>query len=115
MTNATCASNIDHMSLDEIDTTVQELRVEKHLSAFKKHLAHVVSAIGAIPDTRGDFTADDMARLIELAGETIEAIEQRIDSGGDSQDVQQHLAGTVYEIGRRMEAVDVWFRHRESA
>ena len=103
------------MSLDEIDTTVQELRIETHIGGFTKHLAHVVSVLGAIPDTPGDFTADDMDRLSDLAGETIEAIEQRIDTGGDGEDVQQQLAGTVYEIGRRMETIDTWFRHRESA
>jgi hypothetical protein len=25
--------------------------------------------------------------------------------------VQQHLAGTVYELRRRMESVETWFRH----
>lgn len=101
--------------LAALDTTVQELRIEQHQRAFIQTLAHIVTALGAIPDAPGDFTTDDMARLVELAGETIEAIERRIDSGGDGEDVQQRLAGTVYEIGRRMETIDAWFRRRESA
>ena len=101
--------------LAELDTTVQELRVAQHQKAFSKTLALIVTALGAIPEAPGDFTTDDMARLVELAGETIEAIERRINSGGDGEDVQQHLAGTVYEVGRRMETIDAWFRGRESA
>jgi hypothetical protein len=98
--------------LGDIDTTVQQLRLEPHLRAFTSKLAHVVSAIGAIPDSsRRDFTAAALLRLRELAEETVEAIERRIDSGGDGEDVQQQLAGTVYEIRRRMEAVETWFRH----
>jgi chemotaxis regulatin CheY-phosphate phosphatase CheZ len=98
--------------LSEIDTTVQELRLAKRHGELTHKLAQVVSAIGAIPDLPPqDFTADAMARLRELADETVEAVERRIDSGGDSGSVQQQLAGTVYEIRRRMEVVDTWFRH----
>jgi hypothetical protein len=98
--------------LDQIDTTVQELRIEPHHRAFTHKLAHVVSAIGAIPDSPPmEFTADAMVRLRALADETVEAIERRIDSGGDGEKEQQRLAGTVYEIRRRMEAVEIWFRH----
>ena len=98
--------------LDAIDKTVQELRVEQHQSAFTHKLAHVVSAIGAIPDSPPEgFTVDDMDRLRELAEETVEAIEQRLEAGGDGEKVQQKLAGTVYEVRKRMEAVEVWFRH----
>ena len=50
----------------------------------------------------------------EIAEETVEAIERRLDSGGDGEKVQQQLAGTVYEVRRRMEAVEVWFRHYTS-
>ena len=97
--------------LGEIDTTVQELRLEQSQSAFTRKLAHVVSAIGAIADSPPQaFTADAMVRLRELVEETIEAIERRIDSGGDAGKVQQQLAGTVYEIRRRMEAIETWFR-----
>ena len=42
-------------------------------------------------------------------------VERRLESGGDSEPEQQKLAGTIYEIRRRMEAVELWFRHRESA
>ena len=99
-------------TLGEIQTAVQELRREQHQSAFTQKLAHVVSAIGGIPDSPPEgFTADTMVRLRELADETVEAIEQRIDSGGDGDKVQQRLAGTVYEVRKRMEAVEVWFRH----
>jgi hypothetical protein len=98
--------------LEEIDKTVQELRLDQRQSAFTQNLAHVVSAIGAIPDSPPEgFTADDMERLRELAEETVEAIERRLDSGGDGETVQQRLAGTVYEVRKRMEAVEIWFRH----
>jgi hypothetical protein len=99
-------------TLSEIDTTVQQLRLEQHLHAFTTKLSHVVSLIGAIPDSPPErFTADAMVRLRELTEEAVEAIERRIDSGGDGDKVQQRLAGTVYEIRRRTEAVEVWFRH----
>ena len=60
-------------------------------------------------------TTDAMVRLRQLADEAVEAIERRIDSGGDAVPAQQQLAGTVYEIRRRMETIELWFRHRESA
>ena len=101
--------------LSDLDTTVQELRIEQHQSAFTHKLAHVVTGLGAIPDSPPQgFTTDAMVRLREIADETVEAVERRIESGGGDK-VQQQLAGTVYEIRRRMEAVELWFRHRESA
>jgi hypothetical protein len=99
-------------TLDELDTAVQELRIETHKSAFIKTLGHIVTRLGEIPDAMaGGFTADDMIRLRDLAAETIEAVEHRIDAGGDDEDVQQHLAGTVYEIGRRMETIETRFKN----
>ena len=99
------------MTLDDLDTTVQELRLETSQGALTKKLAHVVSVLAAIPDLPpAEFSTDALIRLRELAAETIEAIETRIDTGGDGIDVQQHLAGTVYEIGRRMELVETWFK-----
>jgi hypothetical protein len=98
-------------TLNEIDTAVQELRLEQRRSEFTHKLAYVVGAIGAIPDSAPEeFTADAMARLRELADETVEAIERRIEAGGDAEHVQR-LAGTVYAIRRRMEAVEIWFKH----
>jgi hypothetical protein len=55
-----------------------------------------------------------MVRLRALAEETIDAVERRIDSGGDDEPVQQRLVGTIYEVRRRMESIELWFRHRES-
>ena len=98
--------------LSDIEATVQELQLEQTQSAFTHKLAHLVTAFGAIPDSwPHDFTADAIVRLRELADETVEAIEQRIDAGGDGEKVQQRLAGTVYEVRKRMEAVEVWFKH----
>jgi hypothetical protein len=95
-----------------LDTRVQELRLEHHRRAFVDELAHVVGTLGTIPDSPpADFTVSDRHRLRELADEVVEAIERRIDSGGDGEKVQQQLAGTVYEIRRRMEAIETWFRH----
>ena len=104
------------MTLDQIDTAVQELRIEPHHQAFTRELAHVVSALGALPDDPPQgFTTDAMVRLRQLADETVDAVERRIDSGGDVEPVQQKLAGTIYEIRRRMETIELWFTHRESA
>ena len=104
------------MMLDELDTTVQDLRIEPHHRAFTKALAHVVSALGDIPDNPPQgFTTDAMVRLRQLADEAVDAVERRIESSGDSEPEQQHLAGTIYEIRRRMETIELWFRHRESA
>jgi uracil-DNA glycosylase family 4 len=103
-------------TLSDIDTTVQELRLEQHRSAFTQHLARIVTAFGAIPDWPPNaVTAAELARLRELADETVDAIERRIDSGADDLAVQQQLAGTIYELRKRMEAVDVWFHHFASA
>ena len=98
--------------LSDLDTTVQELRLEQHHRAFTHKLAHLVGVIGAIPDSPPQgFTEDAMLRLRQLADETVEAVERRIESGVDEEASQQQLAGTVYEIRRRMEAVEIWFRH----
>ena len=51
-----------------------------------------------------------MVRLRQLADETVDAVERRIDSGGDGDASQQQLAGTIYEIRRRMETIEMWFR-----
>lgn len=97
--------------LNDIDTAVQELRLEQERDAFIHTLAAIVSVIGAVPDSLpARFTPDDLARLRVLAEETVEAIERRIDTGGDEEAVQQRLAGTVYELRKRMEAVEAWFR-----
>lgn len=100
--------------LNDIDTTVQELRLEPHHGAFTRKLAHIVGMMGAIPDSPPLlFTQEDLIRLRVLADEAVEAIERRIDIGGDEEVVQQRLAGTVYELRKRMEAVEVWFRRSE--
>jgi hypothetical protein len=103
-------------SLGDIDTAVQELRLEAHHKAFAQKLAHIVTAIGTIPDDPPPgFTADSLIRLRELADETVDAVERRLVSAVDTEQEGQRLAGTVYEIRRRMEVVELWFRHRESA
>ena len=104
------------MTLDELDTNVQELRIEQHHAAFTHQLAHLVTALGAIPDEPPQgFATEAMVRLRQLADEAVEAVERRIDSGGDAERDQQRLASTIYEIRRRMETIELWFRHRESA
>jgi hypothetical protein len=97
--------------ISELDTTVQELRFETHHRAFTQKLAHFVSGLGVLPDEPPpDFGEDGMVRLRQLSDETVEAVERRIDSGGDSGASQQQLAGTIYEIRRRMETIEMWFR-----
>ena len=99
-------------TLEDLDTAVQELCAEGDRSAFTHKLGHIVGVLGTIPDwPPGHLTAADMERLRTLADEAVDAIERRIDSAEDSGDVQQRLAGTVYEIRKRMEAVEIWFRH----
>ena len=96
--------------MSDLDTTVQELRLETQRGGFTSRLGRIVSVLGSLPDSqRSAFSDADMRRLRELVEETVEAIEQRIDSGGDELDTQQHLAGTVYEVRRRMEIVEQWF------
>jgi hypothetical protein len=103
-------------ALDAIDTTVQELRLEPHHHAFIHKLAHVVGLLGGLPDSPPQgFTTEAMVRLRELADETVDAIERRIEFGDDGDASQQQLAGTIYEVRRRMELIEQWFRHRESA
>jgi len=98
--------------MSDLDTAVQDLQVEASHRAFTHKLAHIVGILGTIPDASPlHFTKDDLVRLRELAEETVEAVERRIESGGDDEKAQQQLAGTVYEIRRRMEAVEIWFRH----
>jgi hypothetical protein len=102
--------------MSALDTTVQELRVETRRGAFVDTLAKIVSALGVVPDAvPGEVTAEDVQRLGELVDETVEAIEHRLNPGPggelDDENTQQHLAGTIYELRRRMEAIDLWFRH----
>lgn len=100
------------MTLAELDTTVQELRLEADRGAFIDKLRQIVTELGAIPDAApGAITPEGARRLRELVDETVEAIERRIDAQLDGQNVQQQLAGTVYELRRRMEAVNGWIRH----
>ena len=102
--------------LADLDTTVQELRVETQLSAFTHKLAHVVTWLGEFPDSPPQgFTTEAMVRLRELADEAVDAVERRIETGVDGEAAQQQLAGTIYEIRRRMEVTELWFRRRESA
>jgi hypothetical protein len=99
-------------TVSAIDTMVQELRLEHHRHTFVAELAHVVTALGTIPDSpASDFTVSDRNRLREIADEVAEVIERRIDSDEDSDSVKQHLASTIYEVRRRMEAIEAWFAH----
>ena len=99
----------------ELDATVQELRLETGRRAFTDKLARIVSLLGQVPDsTAGEVIADDVKRIGELVDEAAEAIERRIDAQLDDQEVQQRLAGTVYELRRRNEAINLWFRHSSS-
>ena len=102
--------------MSALDTSVQELRVETRRGAFVDTLAKIVTGLGVVPDALpGEVAAEDVRRLGELVDETVEAIERRLnpqlDSQADDEKVQEHLAGTVYELRRRMEAINVWFRH----
>jgi len=102
--------------LAALDTAVQELRLERDHRAFARELGHVVTVLGELPDSPPHgFATPDMVRLRELAEETVEAIERRIEAGEGNDAAQQRLAGTIYEIRRRMEAIELWFRRRESA
>jgi hypothetical protein len=98
--------------MSTLDTTVQELRLETHRGAFTAKLAQIVTAIGTVQDAAPEeISSDDIERLRELVNETVDAIERRLDAQLDGQDVQQHLAGTIYELRRRMESVEAWLRH----
>jgi len=102
-------------TLEDLDTAVQELRAETDRSTFTHKLGHIVGVLGTIPDwPPGGLMSGEMERLRTLADEAVDVIERRIDSAHDSEDVQQRLAGTAYEVRRRMEAVEIWFRHHAS-
>ena len=102
--------------LETLDTSVLELRLQPEHGPFVRTLGHVVTVLGEIPDSPPQgFATADMVRLRELAEETIDAIERRMEAGADDEAAQQRLAGTIYEIRRRMEAIELWFRRRESA
>ena len=102
-------------TLEDLDTVVQELRAEGNRSTFTDKLGHIVGVLGTIPDwPSGRLTPAEMERLRTLADDVVDTIERRIDSAQDSEDVQQRLAGTVYEVRKRMEAAEIWFRHHTS-
>jgi hypothetical protein len=102
-------------TLEDLDTAVQEFRAEKDRSAFTHKLGHIVGVLGSIPTwPPGTLTPAGLERLRTLADEVVDAIERRIDSAEDREDVQQRLAGTVYEVRKRMEAVEIWFRPHRS-
>ena len=104
---------IDGMTLDELDTTVQDLRSARDHDVFTTKLKQIVTAVGTFQDEPPpDLTGHSIARLRELVDDTVEAIERRIDAGVDRRRTQQHLAGTVYELRRRMEAVEAMLRRR---
>jgi predicted Zn-dependent protease len=101
--------------MTELDATVQELRMETGRHAFTDKLARIVSLLAQVPDsTAGEAIADDVTRIGELVDEAAEAIERRIDARLDNQEVQQRLAGTIYELRRREESINLWFRHSSS-
>jgi len=101
--------------IGEIETTMQELRLERGHRAFTRKLGHIVGLLGALPDSPPhDFTTEAILRLRELGDETVAEIERRLETGADGEQAQQRLAGTIYEIRRRMEAIERWFNHRES-
>src|SRR5476649_289636 len=94
--------------MSALDTSVQELRIETERGAFIDRLAKIVSGLGAVPDALpGEVSAEDVQRLGELVDETVEAIERRLNTQPDEEKMQQHLAGTVYELRRRMEAINL--------
>jgi hypothetical protein len=101
-----------HARMSALDTTVQELRLETHRGAFTAKLGQIVTTVGTVQDSvPSEVHPDDIERLRQLVDETIDAIERRLEAGLDDQDVQRHLAGTVYELRRRMESVETWFHH----
>ena len=97
--------------ISALDTKVQEFRLAHGRRTFVDDLAHLVTALGAIPDFQpAEFSEADRQRLREMADEIVEAIETRIDSDADRESVKQHLASTVYEVRRRMEVIEARFR-----
>jgi hypothetical protein len=102
-------------TLEDLDTSVQELRAEEDRSAFTHKLGHIVGVLGTIPSwPPGTLMPAGIERMRTLADEVVDAIERRLDSAEDSDEVQQRLAGTVYEVRKRMEAVEIWLRRHTS-
>ena len=77
---------------------MQELRIEPQRKAFTRELAHVVTALGAIPDDPPPgFTIRAMVRLRQPSGRAAGAGARRIGPGAHHGPVQQLPTRTTYE------------------
>jgi hypothetical protein len=99
-------------TVSALGAMAQALGRDESRRAFVDQLGHVVTALGAIPDSPPvDFTVGDRNRLREIVDAVVETVERRIDEDTDNDSVKQHLASTIYEIRRRMEVIEGWFTH----
>ena len=80
--------------------------------SFVADLHAFLERLVAIPDCGpGEATEAVMQEIRHEADRMIEAIETRIESGGDRQASQHEMAAVIYRIRRAMENIEAWHRH----
>ena len=88
------------------------LRDTQRRRPFEHAAAEFVQLLSGVPDCAAHEMSDgEVGALQTIAEGVIGRIETRIDSEVDPAADREALAGTVYEIRRLLEEVDMWRRH----
>jgi hypothetical protein len=88
------------------------VRDAERLGTFEHATREFVRLLGTVPDCAvHEISNAEVLALRTIADGVIDRIETRLASGIDPAVRQQALAGTVYEISRRLEEVTAWHRH----
>jgi len=90
---------------DTIGTTTHRRTFQHAVNDFVGVLVSVLDYPAA------EFSIDEIGLLRRLSEGVIERIELRLNTPGDSTNVQVVLVEAVYEIRRRLELIDEWRRH----
>ena len=86
---------------------VERMRVAKSHSAFAKALGQFMTALADAIEAPQLAPAARLAEMYRLGGLAVDQIEAHICSDRHA----QRLAGTIYEINRRIELVGRWVQH----
>ncbi len=79
---------------------------------FEKALQDFIHLLAEVPYLAArDLSAAEVGVLRAIAESVIDRVEQRIAGDDDATSVQLKLAGSIYEIRRRLENIDQWSRH----
>lgn len=80
--------------------------------AFVADVERFVAYLGVMPDNQvTDITEPVAAAVRREADRIVDCIEKRLEHGGDRPSVQRKLASSIYDVRRRMERLELWFRH----